>query len=155
MPSLGTVKTLRTFVDSCTREVRHDRHRVQSYSPTRPLPRHRLHPSLHPHRGQLRHHVVEGRQVRSVPQATLVSWLKEIQSQLILSNHSPRTSETRESLHNRDVKLSWTLFSISFCYVALVGPMVFCSYYPSSIYPNINLICHMIYFCEVSIIYTY
>ena len=32
--------------------------------------------------------------------------------------------------------------------------MVFCSYYPSSIYPNINLICHMIYFCEVSIIYT-
>ena len=64
-----------------------------------------------------------------------------------------RTTETRESLHNRDVKLSWTLFSISFCYVALVGPMVFCSYYPSSIYPNINLICHMIYFCEVSIIY--
>ena len=63
------------------------------------------------------------------------------------------SEEDRKHLEHRDWKVSWTLFAISFCYIAFVLPIFSCSFWHvtnKGADSQIHLICFMVYWLEVN-----
>ena len=58
-----------------------------------------------------------------------------------------RIIETRKQIENREKRMTWTLFGISFCYVVFVGPIFACSMF--NILGDWNLICFILYWFQV------
>ena len=56
--------------------------------------------------------------------------------------------ETRKQIQSREMKMTWTLFGMSFCYVIFVAPIFFCSIF--NILGDWNLICFILYWFQVN-----
>ena len=57
-----------------------------------------------------------------------------------------RILETRRQIQSRDVKMTWTLIGISFCYLVFVGPIYICTLFSINFQPN--LICFILYWLQ-------
>ena len=57
-----------------------------------------------------------------------------------------RILATRRQIQSRDVKMTWTLIGISFCYLVFVGPIYICTLFSINFQPN--LICFILYWLQ-------
>ena len=54
--------------------------------------------------------------------------------------------ETRKQIQSREVRMTWTLIGISFCYLIFVGPIYMCTMFTIQDWPN--LICFSLYWFQ-------
>ena len=55
--------------------------------------------------------------------------------------------ETRKQIENRERKMTWTLFGMSFGYILFVAPIFLCNIFDAV--GSLNLVCYMLYWCQV------
>jgi len=59
--------------------------------------------------------------------------------------------ETRKQLQSRDMKMTWTLFGMCFCYIVFVAPIVLCTLLEvqgEGWRGNVNLVCFIVYWLQ-------
>ena len=115
--------------------------------PPRPVPECGLHPAHDHDCCELLHHLENINYVLLLPQTQLVRHLFILTFPQVWINF--RILETRKQIQSREMKMTWTLFGMSFCYIVFVGPIFFVSVL--GIADETNLACFILYWFQVKI----
>ena len=108
-----------------------------------------LHPPDDHDRGELLHNLENIHYVLLLPQTQLVRHLFILTFPQLWINF--RILETRKQIQSREMRMTWTLFGMSFCYIVFVGPIFFVSVL--GIADETNLACFILYWFQVKIVF--